>query len=176
MAIKATVQKKRYDENQIREGVVRIGFFEDKKYEEKKDKNGKVIRKAIHVAQVAHWNEYGTGGAHGIPERPFMRPSVFAHKQVLQEILRARYRRAFKNNENTMRVLKLFGEEVVEIIKTQIDSVNTPENAPITIDGGWLGRKGKKSVYIEGKGGSKPLYDTGFMENSVDYKAEEVFK
>lgn len=165
MAIKATVQKKRYDENQIREGVVRVGFFADRRYED-----------GVSVAQVARWNELGTNIDHGIPPRPFMRPAVFSNKQQLTELLRSEYRKAFKDNTNTMAVLNKFGMYVVEKIKTQIDSVNTPENAPITIDGGWLGRKGKKPVYIEGKGGSKPLYDTGFMENSVDYKAEEVFK
>ena len=165
MVMKATVQKKRYDTNMLREGVVRVGFFEESKYEDD-----------LPVAQVAVWNEYGTHIEHGIPERPFMRPAVFEHKQELTEKLRSLYRKAFKDNQNTMAVLELFGEDVVEKIKSQIDSVYRPANAPITIEGGWLGRKGKKSVYIEGKGGSKPLIDTGDMQRSVKYKAEEVFK
>ena len=165
MTMKVTVQKKRYDANQIRSGVVRVGFFADRRYED-----------GVSVAQVARWNELGTNIDHGIPPRPFMRPAVFENKQQLQELLRAEYMKAFKDNLNTMNVLDKFGMYVVEKIKSQIDSVNTPENAPITIHGGWLGRKGKKAVYIEGKGGSKPLYDTGFMQGSVDYKAEEVFK
>lgn len=165
MSMKVTVQKKRYDANQIRSGVVRVGFFAESKYEDD-----------LPVAQVARWNEFGTRIDHGIPPRPFMRPAVFEHKQELTEKLRSLYRKAFKDNQNTMAVLELFGEDVVEKIKSQIDSVNTPENAPITIHGGWLGRKGKKAVYIEGKGGSKPLIDTGVMQRSVKYKAEEVFK
>ena len=165
MVMKVTYQKKRYNPEMIKSGVVRVGFFEDKKYDDD-----------LPVAQVARWNEYGTNIDHGVPARPFMRPAVFEKKKELTELLRSQYRQAIKDNRNTMLVLHNFGHFVVEAIRAQIDSVHSPENAPITIHGGWLGRKGKKSVYIEGKGGSKPLYDTGFMLNSVDYQAEEVRK
>lgn len=165
MAMQVNLRKKQFNTEMIKSGVVRVGFFEDKKYDDD-----------LPVAQVAQWNEYGTNVDHGVPPRPFMRPAVFEKKKELTELLRKQYRQAMKDNKNTMEVLNKFGAYVVEKIKAQIDSVHSPENAPITINGGWLGRKGKKSVYIEGKGGSKPLYDTGFMENSVDYQAEEIFE
>lgn len=154
----------------FREGIVRVGFFADVKYD---DKDGKTVS----VAQVARWNEFGTKVEHGIPERPFMRPAVFANKAQLTEKLRSLYKQALKDKKPGIQALETFGEYVVELIKKQIDATYTPENSPITIHGGWLGYKGGRSVYVEGKQGkSHPLKDTGFMQDSVSYKAEEVFK
>lgn len=167
MSMKVDVQRKRVDMSKVREGTVRVGFFEDKRYDDD-----------LPVAQVAFWNEYGTKVEHGMPPRPFMRPAVFEKKSDLEEKLRSRYRQAFKDGENTMNVLEAFGEYVVDIIQKKIDATFTPENAPITIKGGWLGFKGKrKNVYVVGKSGkSHPLKDTGYMYDSVAYQCEEVKK
>lgn len=135
----------------FKEGVVRVGFFEGIRYDEKRS-----------VAQVAKWNEYGVPKNIGskIPARPFMRPAVFEKKQEYEALLRSEYKKAIKDKKNTMVVLRKFGEMVVEAIKDQIRNGNYAPNAPAT---------------IKAKGGrSKPLIDTKLMLNSVDYKAEEV--
>lgn len=149
MVMKVTYQKNRnVSPKMFKEGVVRVGFFEGSKYDDD-----------TYVAQVARWNEYGTSSA---PSRPFMRPAVFEKKQELTAFLRSEYKKAFKDKKNTMEVLKKFGEKVVLEIQTQILTGNYVPNAPAT---------------IKAKGGrSKPLYDTGLMLNSVNYKAEEVMK
>lgn len=166
MVMKVEYRKKKVNPDNLREGVVRVGFFEGVRYDD-----------GTPVAKVARWNEFGTNVEHGIPERPFMRPAVFEHKEALTEKLRSAYKQAFKDRQNTMLVLNKFGEYVVNLIQTQIESTHTPANSPITIHGGWLGFKGGRSVYVEGKQGkTHPLEDTMFMHDSVDYKAEEVFK
>lgn len=166
MAMKVRVRRKTMNLDNIRSGKVRVGFFDDKRYED-----------GLPVAQVAYWNEYGTRVEHGIPERPFMRPAVFEHKNQLQDKLRSAYKQAFKDNSNTMEVLDTFGEYLVDLIQRQIERTVSPENAPITIHGGWLGFKGGRSVYVEGKNGkSHPLMDTEFMHDSVAYQTEEVRK
>ena len=166
MVMKVEYKKKKFNANNLREGIVRVGFFAGVEYDD-----------GVPVAKVARWNEFGTKVEHGIPERPFMRPAVFANKAQLTEKLRSAYKQAIKDNQNTMLVLNTFGEYVVELIKRQIDATYTPENSPITIHGGWLGYKDGRSVYVEGKQGkTHPLKDTGFMQDNVTYKAEEVFK
>lgn len=150
MVMKVSFRKNRnINPRMFSEGAVRVGFFEDRKYDDDTP-----------VAMVARWNEYGTGGKHGIPPRPFMRPAVFERKQELTEYLRSKYKQAIKDRKNTMQVLKKFGEYVVDKIQTQIITGDYIPNTPATI-------KAKN-------GRSKPLYDTGFMLGSVDYKAEEI--
>lgn len=128
----------------FKEGVVRVGFFDTAKYDDD-----------TYVAQVARWNEFGIG----VPERPFMRPAVFEKKAELNAFLRSKYKQAIKDKKDTMKVLRLFGEEVVKDIQSQIWNGHYVRNAPSTI-----ARKGR----------NKPLIDTEFMVNNVNYKAEEV--
>ena len=166
MVMKVEYRKKRINTDNLREGIVRVGFFEGIRYDD-----------GTPVAKVARWNEFGTRVEHGIPERPFMRPAVFEHKESLTEKLRSEYKKALKDKQNTMVVLNTFGEYVVDLIQRQIESTYTPANSPITIHGGWLGFKGGRSVYVEGKQGkTHPLEDTMLMHDSVSYKSEEVFK
>lgn len=169
MTMKVRVRRKTMNLDNIRSGKVRVGFFDDRRYED-----------GLPVAQVAYWNEYGTkrlGVQHGIPERPFMRPAIFERKSELQDKLNAAYKQAFKDNANTMKVLENFGEFAVDLIQRQIERTVSPANAPITINGGWLGFKGRRSVFVEGKNGkSHPLEDTMLMHDSVSYQTEEVMK
>lgn len=164
--VSVTLKKKRYDANQLKDGIVRVGWFEGVRYDDDTP-----------VAKVARWNEYGTGGAHGIPKRPFMRPAVHQNYKELHETLRNMYRKAIKDNRSTMDALESFGMLVQAKIRMQILSTDSPANAPITVHGGWLGRPGKKGgVFIKGKGFNKPLQNTGYMVDTVDYQCEEVKK
>lgn len=162
--IEAKVRKKDLDLDKMREGKVRVGWWGNITY-----KNG-----GPSVAQVARWNEYGTPY---IPARPFFRPVVHGQQTELVQELRRLYQDALRNNTDSLDALNTFGEDVEGRIRVSISNVFTPPNAPITIYGGWLRRKGHKAVYIEGKGeGKKPLHDTGLMKDSVSHEVEEVMK
>ena len=160
--IEVKIQKKELDLDKIKEGKVRVGWWANIKYE----KGGPS------VAQVARWNEFGTPY---IPARPFFRPVVHGQRTELVQLLRHLYQGAIRNNTDTMDALGAFGEEVTGRIRVSISNVHTPPNAPITIYGGWMRRKGGKPFYVVGKGeGKKPLHDTGLMKDSVSYETEEV--
>ena len=147
MTIKVTVHKNRFNLDNMRDGIVRIGWFQQNRYDDNTP-----------VAAVARWNEFGTGN---IPSRPFMRPVLHSQKQTILENLRHQYQMAIRNNQNTTKVLHLIGEDVRWRIQSQILATTTPPNAPST---------------IKAKGFNKPLYDTGFMLNSVNYQVEELFR
>ena len=164
--IDVKIQKKQLDIDKIKEGKVRVGWWGNIKYGTEDGKEGPS------VAQVARWNEFGTPY---IPARPFFRPVVHGQRTELVQLLRKLYQTALRNNTDTMEALEAFGLEVQGRIRVSITNVHTPPNAPITIYGGWLRRKGHKAVYIKGKGeGKKPLHDTGVMKDSVSYETEEV--
>ena len=141
------VRRNKYNTKNIREGIVRVGWFSQHRYSD-----------GLPVASVAIFNEYGTPTA---PARPFVRPVVHGEKQTILENLKHHYKTALRNNTNTNKVLTLIGEDVKWRIQAQILATNTPPNAPST---------------IKAKGFNKPLYDTGFMLNSVSYQTEEVFR
>ena len=144
------ITKPNIDLNKYKEGVSRVGFFEGSRY----DGN-------TSVAQVARYNEFGVPYKVGsrIPKRPFMRPAVEQNKSMLIETLRSEYKRALKNNDDTMLSLQRFGEYVKGIIQQQIVNTWEPPNAKSTIE-----RKGRNS----------PLRDTLLMLNSVSHQEEEI--
>lgn len=141
------VRRNKYNTKNIREGIVRVGWFSQHRYSD-----------GLPVASVAVFNEYGTPRT---PARPFVRPVIHGEKQTILENLRHHYKSALRNNTNTSKVLAVIGEDVKWRIQAQILATNTPPNAPST---------------IKAKGFNKPLYDTGFMLNSVSYQTEEVFR
>ena len=145
-AIQVRYTKNHMNLDNIKEGIVRVGFFEGSKYE-----GGKT------VASVARYNEFGLG----VPRRSFMRPAVHANKSQLTARLRSEYTKALKDNSNTMDVLDTFGLLVKGFIQNQIINTNYPPNAPSTI---------KK------KGFNAPLRDTKLMLHSVAHQTEEVIK
>lgn len=144
--ITVTRKKRNYNTHLLKQGVVRVGFFPDSRYDGGKS-----------VAEVARYNEFGAG----VPARPFMRPAVFEHKADLVNLLHRQYRQAIRDNQDTMVVLERFGEYVKGLIQEQIINTNEPPNAPST---------------IKRKGFNAPLRDTNLMLNSVRYQAEERSK
>lgn len=139
-------KKRNYDTTKLKDGIVRVGFFEGSKYE-----SGKT------VASVARINEFGLG----VPRRSFMRPAVHRNKKELSEILRADYRQTIRNNGNTMNVLSRFGVYVQGLIQNQIILTYSPPNAPST---------------IKRKGFNAPLRDTRLMLHSVQHQEEEILR
>lgn len=144
--------RKKIDTTKYKEGICRVGFFENAKYE-----GGKSI------AMVARANEFGVPRDSGerIPPRPFMRPAIHENRAKLVDFLRSRYMKALKDNENTMNVLERFGLMVQGLIQAQIIMTNEPPNAPST---------------VKRKGFNKPLVDTGIMLASVSHQEEEIRK
>lgn len=138
--------KNNFDVDKLKEGIVRIGFFEGSRYESGKS-----------VAEVARINEFGLG----VPARPFMRPAVHSKIPQLVDMLHKDYKITIRNNGDTMKVLDTFGEYVKGLVKEQIISTTTPPNAPST---------------IKRKGFNAPLRDTKLMLNSVSYQTEEIFR
>lgn len=141
--ITVTRKKRNYNTHLLKQGVVRVGFFPESRYDGSKS-----------VAEVARYNEFGLG----VPRRSFMRPAVFNHKTDLTNLLHRQYRQAIRDNQDTMIVLERFGEYVKGLIQEQIINTNEPPNAPST---------------IKRKGFNAPLRDTHLMLNSVRYQAEE---
>lgn len=144
--ITVTRKKRNYNTHLLKQGVVRVGFFPQSRYDGGKS-----------VAEVARYNEFGLG----VPARPFMRPAVFEHKADLTNNLHKRYRQAIRDNQDTMMVLENFGKDVAGLIREQIANTYEPPNAPST---------------IKRKGANTPLRDTRLMLNSVSYQAEERAK
>ena len=144
--ITVTRKKRNYNTHLLKQGVVRVGFFPQSRYDGGKS-----------VAEVARYNEFGLG----VPKRPFMRPAVFEHKADLTNTLHKRYRQALRDNQDTMIVLENFGKDVAGLIREQIANTYEPPNAPST---------------IKRKGANTPLRDTRLMLNSVRYQAEERAK
>lgn len=141
--ITVTRKKRNYNTHLLKQGVVRVGFFPESRYDGGKG-----------VAEVARYNEFGMG----VPRRSFMRPAVFENKADLTNLLHRQYRQALRDNQDTVKVLERFGEYVKGLIQEQIINTNEPPNAPST---------------IKRKGFNAPLRDTHLMLNSVRYQAEE---
>lgn len=139
-------KKRNYDTTKLKDGIVRVGFFESSRYEGGKS-----------VASVARYNEFGLG----VPRRSFMRPAVHRNRQQLRETLKADYRQTIRNNGNTMNVLSRFGLYVQGLIQNQIIQTYSPPNAPST---------------IKRKGFNAPLRDSRLMLHSVQHQEEEITK
>jgi len=122
---------------------VRVGFLESATYP-----NGKGS-KALPVAQVGFWNEFGTVNA---PERPYFRTMVERKSPrwgvSLGNLLRA-------NNYDGERALALMGEGIAGQLRQSITQWSAPPNSPRT---------------VARKGFNKPLVETALMLRSVDYQ------
>lgn len=152
MGMNVVSVRKKIDTTKYKEGVCRIGFFSESKYES-----------TLPVAKVAFYNEFGVpyGTGERIPPRPFMRPALHQNRAKIIAELRARYMQAMKDNRNTMSVLEDIGIKMQGLIQEQIRNTVFPPNAPSTI---------KK------KGVNAPLRDTLVMLHSVNHKEEEIRK
>jgi hypothetical protein len=125
-------------------GEVRVGFLERATYP------AESATAALHVAQVAFWQEFGTSRA---PARPFFRNTVAAKSPAwgadMAKIAKAA---GFK----TADVLRLMGERIKDQIVQAI--VEWPaDNAPST---------------VARKGFNKGLIYRGVMQRSVDYEVK----
>ena len=129
----------------VNAGVLRVGFLEGARYPAKK-KGG-----ALHVAQVAFWNEFGTTR---IPSRPFFRSTIQKQSPTWGD----RLGKAVKaTNYDGQKALALLGQSMRDDVESSIAQWAAPGNAPST---------------IARKGFDKPLVDTGTMQRAVDYEVK----
>lgn len=125
-------------------GTVKVGYFSDSG----KEPNGTT------VAEVATYNEYGTGR---IPARPFMRQTVDT-KQNDWANLAQNIEKRVVGGMGVHQGLELIGVRAKGHMQEMIDKGDFAPNAPATI-------RRKKS--------SHPLIDTGLMREKVSFKVEE---
>lgn len=125
-------------------GTVEVGYFPDSG--EYKD--------GTTVAEVAAYNEYGTGR---IPARPFMRQTVDA-KQGDWANLAQNVEKRVVGGMSIHQGLELIAIRAKGHIQEMIDKGDYAPNSPATI-------RQKKS--------SHPLIDTSRMRNSVEWKIKE---
>lgn len=122
--------------------AVEIGFLASARYPD-----------GTSVAMVAAINEYGAP-SRGIPPRPFFRNMVQKNQdhwqQDLIDLLRA-------NGYSARVAFEKMGLELKAELQESINDFTSPGNAPST---------------IARKGFDKPLIDTGFMRDSVDFRVK----
>lgn len=107
------------------------------------------------VADVAHWNHYGT--AH-IPARPFIALALENRKVELQALFARVGRGVMAGKLDGKQALGLMGVEVTNAIVQQIADGVPPPNTEETIDR---------------KGSSTPLINTGQLRQSVSYELRD---
>jgi hypothetical protein len=118
-----------------------------------------------HNISKAIWNEFGTrGGASGggwggpIPERPFMRNAMRDNKSSYQLAMKTSAAKLLRGETAIKTVLSKLGIKAQGDIQSEITSLSSPPNSPVT---------------IALKGSSNPLIDTGEMRGSVTWKIDE---
>lgn len=129
-------------------------------------------------AEVGTIQEFGSV-ANKIPPRSFLKMPLETN---LPAILNKRdVRKAFEKSleDGTLdEFLETLGEGCVNIVKEAFESGGFgewPENAPITIHGGWMRNKvSGKPVFIQGKAPeTKPLIHTRQLRDSITYEVTE---
>ena len=106
------------------------------------------------VASVAFLNEFGHGGIHPAPARPFFRNMIAKESPSWGDTMA---KLAKKNNYNGQIVMKSMGEEIKAALMQSIRDLTDPPLADST----------KKA-----KGFDKPLIDTTQLLNSVTYEVK----
>lgn len=143
--------------NQVSRISAEVGFLSSATYE-----NG------AKVAMVAAQNEYGNSNKH-IPPRPFMRPA----KDKNATAWKATFQKAIKQglrSGNLKSAFDIVSLQVVGDIKKSIVAVTKPALKPATVKARLKGKKQGRSVSLSV---AKPLIDSGYMLNSVNYEVKE---
>ena len=147
MGVKTSISVKHYNTDKLKDGVVRVGWFEGMRYTD-----------STPVARVARAHEFG----YGVPRRSFIRPVLFRNQSNWAQQLKSAYMRAVMDNGDTMAVLDRFGHHVRGAIQREIWEGHFIPLKPST---------------IKAKGGrTKPLIDTTLMVNSIAVQTEETKK
>ena len=121
-------------------------------------------------------HEHGAPGAH-IPARPVILPALStdgARETIGRELKEAVSAANAGDRQAMQAALEKAGEAGADAIRAYIDAGVPPPNAPLTVEGGWIRNfSSGKPVHAEGKGFSKPLYNTGELYSDFDYEITE---
>lgn len=116
--------------------------------------------------QKAIWNEFGTrGGASGggwggpIPERPFLRNAMRNNRGKYKDAMAKSAAKILRGETAMETVLNKLGIFAQGHIQSEITSLSSPPNSPLT---------------IALKGSSNPLINTGAMRAAVTWSVEDV--
>lgn len=148
---------KKFIEN-LREHYLTVGIHrkDNKKYADSDET----------TAQIGFWNEFGT---YNIPPTLILRYITLNNKE--KEAFCKFVAKCFKENTDYKKFLKEVGNYLKNRTQERIVNGELPPNAPLTVSGGWTkNKKSGKPFYVEGKGHSIRMYDTGQFVNSVDYE------
>ena len=111
-----------------------------------------------------------------IPSRPVIEPALARGetRAAMASAMKDALASAWDGDDAGARAaMEAAGQAGADGIRAYIDSHIPPPNSPATINGGWIyNRVAHKSVYVPGKGKSKPLFDTGALYDAFDYEIE----
>lgn len=116
--------------------------------------NGQNYEDGVSLAEVAAWNEFGDSK---VPARPFMRQSFENHEKELQEACDNVNKQLIAGG-NARQALEQVGVFLKGLVQTEIVEGGFAPNSPST---------------IAMKGSDRPLIDSGYMRQSVNYLVRE---
>lgn len=109
-----------------------------------------------------------------IPPRPVVEPALAQErlKAEMAEHMLTACRAALEGDPAGVRTgLENAGQCGADGIREYMDTGIDPQNAPVTLSGGWIwNRAAKKGVPVKGKSGSIPLVDTGQLRDDFGYE------
>ena len=134
-------------------------------------------QQAASLATIAKTLCYGREGGHTkegkeygrIPARNFVEVLKNKHSRPIQRVVADEViKKGADGNVNMDAIGVVARGQLQRSIK---DSNEYAPNAPFTINGGWMTNpKNGKPFYAEGKGSSRPLWDSGTLYKSVDFE------
>lgn len=123
---------------------------------------------APEVAEVALWNEFGTGT---IPERSFLRSAIDGNEGKINEWREEAINNIVEGRWNTKKALEAIGLRIQILIQNRIKSNVPPPNADSTIAAKQRSGVAPKSGFNpEYSGRTSTLIDTGLLLRSITYK------
>lgn len=134
---------------------VQVGWVERKQY------SGSEMT----TAETAYINEFGLPG-HGIPPRPFIRPTVAHKKNEWQAIMKNEAKKMINGKSDVEKALEIVGLKAAGDIREAITKVWSPPLSIKTIRARLARRSNKNHVGNL----AKPLVDTGYMLQSLTNK------
>lgn len=131
----------------LKNAHVDVGFFGAKPHPTNLDEG-------LTIAVVASINEFGLG----VPERAFMRLTMFSKKQKIKAEMVKGVKNVFHAKQTSHQLMKKLGRTVRDAMKLEIALFDSPPNSPDT---------------IAKKGFNAPLVETGTLIGDVDLRVNK---
>jgi hypothetical protein len=129
--------------------TLEVGVLGEKAAADHRDSDGAT------VADVAHWNHYGT---RTIPARPFMSIGIDRNRAVIEAAIAKATTAVVERGADPRKALGLIGQLTVGLIQQEMSSSLPPPNAPAT---------------VAAKGSSVTLIHAGQLRSSVSWRIVE---